>query len=115
MNLVAPDEHQLLVFWTQFAVLLLAARALGQLMKRAGQPAVVGELGGRVRTVARSGSSTAAEIVALAAEEEVDLVVLGANLRQIEGRPFLGNVVEEVLEDCDATVVVVATPSGPYG
>ncbi len=76
---------------------------------------MVGELGGRVRTVARSGSSTTAEIVALAAEEEVDLVVLGANLRQIEGRPFLGNVVEEVLEDCDATVVVVATPSGPYG
>lgn len=45
MNLVAPDEHQLLVFWTQFAVLLLVARTLGVAMKRIGQPAVVGELG----------------------------------------------------------------------
>ncbi len=48
-------------------------------------------------------------------DEDVDLVVPGANLRQIEGRPFLGHVVEQVLEECDATVVVVATPSGPHG
>ncbi|CAN5713568.1 hypothetical protein BH20ACT1_BH20ACT1_14670 [soil metagenome] len=42
-------------------------------------------------------------------------MVLGARLRQIEGRPFLGHVVEQVLEECDATVVVVASPSGPHG
>ncbi|MDQ3461562.1 MAG: cation:proton antiporter, partial [Actinomycetota bacterium] len=45
MNLVAPDEHQLLVFWTQLLVLLVVARLLGQAMRRIGQPAVVGQLG----------------------------------------------------------------------
>lgn len=37
-------EHQLLLFWSQLLVLLLAARGLGALMQRVGQPAVVGEL-----------------------------------------------------------------------
>lgn len=73
------------------------------------------ELGARCRTIQRSGSSPAHQIVATALDEEADLVVLGANLRQLEGRPFLGNLVEQVLEECDATVVVVATPSGPHG
>nr|MDP9019680.1 cation:proton antiporter [Actinomycetota bacterium] len=45
MNLVSPDEHQLLVFWTQLLVLLAVARLLGALMRRVGQPAVIGELG----------------------------------------------------------------------
>jgi Kef-type K+ transport system membrane component KefB/nucleotide-binding universal stress UspA family protein len=73
------------------------------------------ELGARARTVDRAGSSPADEIVRVARDEEVDLVVLGARLRQLEGRPFLGHVVEQVLEECDATVVVVANPSGPHG
>lgn len=38
-------EHDLLLFWAQFALLLGVARGLGYLFKRAGQPAVVGELG----------------------------------------------------------------------
>lgn len=38
------DEHQLLVFWVQLIVLLVAARGLGYLARRFGQPAVVGEL-----------------------------------------------------------------------
>lgn len=37
-------EHDLLLFWGQFALLLGVARGLGYLFKRAGQPAVVGEL-----------------------------------------------------------------------
>ena len=37
-------EHQLLVFWLQLLVLVAAARGLGGLMRRVGQPAVVGEL-----------------------------------------------------------------------
>lgn len=73
------------------------------------------ELGARARTITRSGVSPAEQIIAAAAEEEADLVVLGANLRRIEGRPFLSTLVEQVLEECDATVVVVATPSGPHG
>jgi Kef-type K+ transport system membrane component KefB/nucleotide-binding universal stress UspA family protein len=38
-------EHDLLVFWAQFALLLIVARGLGYLFRRAGQPSVVGELG----------------------------------------------------------------------
>jgi Kef-type K+ transport system membrane component KefB/nucleotide-binding universal stress UspA family protein len=40
----ALTEHQLLVFWAQLLVLVLAARGLGALARRWGQPAVVGEL-----------------------------------------------------------------------
>lgn len=69
------------------------------------------ELGARARTIVRSGASPAEEIIAAAEAEEADLVVLGANLRRIEGKPFLSSLVEQVLEECNATVVVVATPS----
>ncbi|MPZ73242.1 MAG: sodium:proton antiporter [Nitriliruptorales bacterium] len=37
-------EHQLLVFWLQLLVLVVVARGLGGVMRRVGQPAVVGEL-----------------------------------------------------------------------
>lgn len=73
------------------------------------------ELEARTRSIVRSGSSKADQIVAAASEENADLVILGANLRQLEGRPFLGHGVEQILEECDATVVVVATPTGPHG
>jgi Kef-type K+ transport system membrane component KefB len=39
-----PSEHQLLVFWCQVLALVFAARTLGGLMRRYGQPSVVGEL-----------------------------------------------------------------------
>lgn len=77
--------------------------------------ALAAELGARVRPAVRAGTATADEIVAAAAELDVDLVVVGANLRRLEGRPFLGHLVEQVLDDCPATVVVVATPTGPHG
>ncbi|HVX18572.1 MAG TPA: cation:proton antiporter [Acidimicrobiales bacterium] len=38
------DEHQLLVLWVQLAALVTLARVLGGLLRRIGQPAVVGEL-----------------------------------------------------------------------
>jgi Kef-type K+ transport system membrane component KefB len=44
MNFVQPSEHQVLIFLVQIALLLVAARVLGQMMRRIGQPAVVGEL-----------------------------------------------------------------------
>lgn len=44
MDLVPPSEHQVLVFLAAFAVLLAAARGLGALAQRVGQPAVIGEL-----------------------------------------------------------------------
>ncbi len=39
-----PSEHQLLIFWLELLALLAVARALGALMRRIGQPAVIGEL-----------------------------------------------------------------------
>jgi len=42
--MIALSEHTLLVFWTQLFVLVVVARGLGSLMRRIGQPAVVGEL-----------------------------------------------------------------------
>ena len=44
MELNPPSEHQLLVFWVGLLVILVAARGLGALMRKVGQPAVVGEL-----------------------------------------------------------------------
>jgi Kef-type K+ transport system membrane component KefB/nucleotide-binding universal stress UspA family protein len=44
MNFVQPSEHQVLVFLIQLVVLLTAARVMGQVARRFGQPSVVGEL-----------------------------------------------------------------------
>ncbi len=44
MNLNPPSEAQLLVFWVGLLVILVAARALGAVARRVGQPAIVGEL-----------------------------------------------------------------------
>ncbi|HEX9683629.1 MAG TPA: cation:proton antiporter [Acidimicrobiales bacterium] len=44
MDLEPLSEHQLLVFWTQFLVLLLTARTLGAVMRLMRQPTVIGEL-----------------------------------------------------------------------
>ncbi|MGI9602390.1 MAG: cation:proton antiporter [Acidimicrobiales bacterium] len=63
-----------------------------------------------VRRLIRHGPSTADEITRGARDVEADLVVLGAGLRSVDGRPFLGHNVETVLANCDATVVVVTLP-----
>jgi len=70
------------------------------------------QMGVRAETVIRTGVSAAQEILALAREREVDLLVVAANLRQLSGRPFLGHGVEELLEEALATVVVVTAPPG---
>jgi nucleotide-binding universal stress UspA family protein len=70
------------------------------------------ELEAHVRTDVRPAPSAVEGILASVEEHEADLLVIGAHLRRLEGRPFLGHNVEQLLERCDATVVVVATP-GP--
>jgi nucleotide-binding universal stress UspA family protein len=70
------------------------------------------QMGVRAETVIRTGVSASQEILALAREREVDLLVVAANLRQLSGRPFLGHGVEELLEVAEATVVVVTAPPG---
>ena len=66
-------------------------------------------LGVDTKQVLRSGEP-ADEILELVAELEADLVVMGANLRRPDGRPFLGHTVERILRECDATVAVVLMP-----
>ncbi len=68
------------------------------------------ELGATTRTAVREGSSPAEQILQLVTEIDADLVVMGAHLRRVGDRPFLGHRVEEVLRECDATVVVVLIP-----
>ena len=73
------------------------------------------EMGVEARTLVKEGSSAASTLVGVAEEVEADLVVLGASLRNVDGRPFLGHTVETVLERCEANVVVVAMPRADTG
>ncbi|MBI2709057.1 MAG: cation:proton antiporter [Actinobacteria bacterium] len=74
-----------------------------------------GELSVEARSTIRSGASAADEVLTTAAEEQVDLIVLGATARSVEGRPFLGHMVEDLLERADPTVVVVTMPNEAPG
>jgi nucleotide-binding universal stress UspA family protein len=69
-------------------------------------------MGVRTQSVIRAGVSASLEILTLARERQVDLLVVAANLRQLSGRPFLGHGVEDLLEEAEATVVVVTAPPG---
>jgi K+:H+ antiporter len=75
-----------------------------------GATAVAAEAGLTPRTLIRESASAGTALVDAARSETADLVVLGAQLRNVDGRPFLGHTVETVLEQSDATVVVVAHP-----
>jgi Kef-type K+ transport system membrane component KefB len=67
-------------------------------------------LGVRPLTVVREGTSRAEEIAQLADEVDADLVVLSDELQPVAGTPFLGNLVEDVIERTHRTVAVVAMP-----
>jgi len=69
-----------------------------------------GGLGLEPRTVIRRSTSTGEELVRTAREVDADLVVLGASARQVDHHTFLGHTAEQVLDECDATVVVVVSP-----
>ena len=95
----------------RLALLRSPARATGigeQVLGQAAQ--LVGGLGVEPELVTRSGTSVAAELLELVHETEADLVVMGANLRRLRDRPFLGHTVETVLRRCDATVALVLVP-----
>lgn len=65
------------------------------------------------RTIERvgTGSSTAEELLQTVEESGADLVVIGANRRDLgDGSPYLGHNVERLLLECAATVAVVAMP-----
>ncbi|HET6793387.1 MAG TPA: cation:proton antiporter [Acidimicrobiales bacterium] len=68
------------------------------------------ELGVDVRTITRHSGSSGEAIVDAARAEDADILFLGATVRTMEDRPFLGHTVEHVLERAECTVVVVALP-----
>ncbi len=68
------------------------------------------ELHANYRTEVRFSISPADEIIRHATQSDSDLIVLGAELRRLEGRPFLGHNVEHVLKHAMQTVVVAITP-----
>lgn len=93
------------------ALLRSPARATGigqQVLNQAAQ--LVAEQGVEPELVTRTGTSTATELLDLVVETEADLVIMGANLRRLRDRPFLGHTVEHVLRNCDATVALVLVP-----
>jgi Kef-type K+ transport system membrane component KefB/nucleotide-binding universal stress UspA family protein len=68
-------------------------------------------MGVDVASIVREAQSPGEEIVATAADLGADVVVIGATVRHLEDRAFVGHNVEYVLQHCDATVVVVAAAS----
>lgn len=68
------------------------------------------ETGVEPEMVVRDGRSAGDEILAVAGEVGADLITLGTTVRHVEGRPFLGHTVEQVLTHSPVTVVVVALP-----
>jgi Kef-type K+ transport system membrane component KefB/nucleotide-binding universal stress UspA family protein len=68
------------------------------------------EMGVEPEVIGLHGRSAGDEILSAAAEAGADVVALGTTVRQVEGRPFLGHTVEQVLARSDATVIVVALP-----
>lgn len=67
-------------------------------------------MGGGASTLLRAGSAVHEEIVSTANERDADVIVLGAQLRTHDGRPFFGHGSEYVLEHADQTVIVVVFP-----
>ncbi len=61
-------------------------------------------------TAIRFAASPSEDIVDHANEIEADLIVVGAQLRVLDGRPSLGTNVEHVLEHAPQTVVAVVMP-----
>jgi nucleotide-binding universal stress UspA family protein len=55
----------------------------------------------------------ATQLLALAIELDVDCVVVGVQRSETSANVlFLGHVVEQLLDDCPATVIVVVNPPG---
>ncbi len=73
--------------------------------------AVAEEHGVAAVTELRRGSFAGEEVAEAVRDSGADVVVVGATVRRVGGRPFLGHTVEHVLEHVfDATVVVVVLP-----
>ena len=73
--------------------------------------AYAGEFGIEPRREVRRARSTALELLATAEQVDADLVVIGASAHPVEDGAFLGHTAEQLLDECEATVVVVVSPT----
>ncbi len=69
-------------------------------------------LGVRTRRMIRQGTDAGAEIISAARSTRAGVIVLGASVQVVAGRPFLGHTVEHVLDQTDVAVVVAVVPRG---
>ncbi len=68
------------------------------------------ELGIEPETIVKKSPSRSAGILELEQQAETDLIVMGAQLRRVNNRPYMGGTVEKILQSSSATVVLVLTP-----
>lgn len=68
------------------------------------------EIGIEPQQLLRTASSRSQGIDEIVEEKEADLVIMGAQLRRVNNRAYLGDTVESTLNNSPATVVVVLTP-----
>ncbi len=70
------------------------------------------ELRANFETETRLAPSVSTEIMRHANQIDADLIIVGAELRRLEGRAYLGQNVQSVLDNAPQTVVIVVLPTG---
>jgi Kef-type K+ transport system membrane component KefB/nucleotide-binding universal stress UspA family protein len=63
----------------------------------------------------RTGTAVGLELVKAADEADADVIVVGTQVRSYQGRPFLGHVVEYLMEHANQVVVVLLFPERSRG
>jgi nucleotide-binding universal stress UspA family protein len=74
------------------------------------QAAIGRSLGADVKTYVLQGTSPEKEILNFAQKQEVDLIVLGSNIRMVTGRVFFGHGVDAILSKAPCPVAVITVP-----
>ncbi|BAY74956.1 sodium/hydrogen exchanger [Nostoc linckia NIES-25] len=74
------------------------------------QAAIGRNLGADVKTCVLQGSSPEREILKFAQTKEVDLIILGSNIRMVTGRVFFGHRVDAILNKAHCPVAVITAP-----
>ncbi|MEH2195833.1 MAG: cation:proton antiporter [Nostoc sp.] len=74
------------------------------------QAAIGRNLGANVKTYILQGTSPEREILKFAQTQEVDLIILGSNIRMVTGRVFFGHRVDAILSKAHCPVAVITAP-----
>ncbi|MEH2059294.1 MAG: cation:proton antiporter [Nostoc sp.] len=74
------------------------------------QAAIGRNLGADVKTYILQGTSPEREILKFAQTQQVDLIILGSNIRMVTGRVFFGHRVDAILSKAHCPVAVITVP-----